>query len=105
MLAALERYAARGLRVLAVARRRLPAATPPPERREDAERELCLLGLVALFDPPRAEVADAVASCHAAGIRITVVTGDYGPTAAEIAHRVGIAPTRPRGRPATSSTA
>jgi magnesium-transporting ATPase (P-type) len=77
--------------VLAVARRRLPDGAEPPARREDAEAELCLLGLVALFDPPREEVADAVARCHAAGIRIIVVTGDYGPTAAEIARRVGIA--------------
>jgi calcium-translocating P-type ATPase len=96
VLAMLEQYAAQGLRVLAVARRRLPDGTEPPDRREDAERELCLLGLVALFDPPRAEVADAVAHCHAAGIRIIVVTGDYGPTAAEIARRVGIATDTPR---------
>jgi calcium-translocating P-type ATPase len=91
VLAVLERYATRGLRVLAVARRRLPDGAEPPARREDAERELCLLGLVALFDPPRPEVADAVARCHGAGIRIIVVTGDYGLTAAEIARRVGIA--------------
>jgi calcium-translocating P-type ATPase len=91
VLAVLERYATLGLRVLAVARRRLPEEADPPEHREEAERELCLLGLVALFDPPRPEVADAVASCHSAGIRIAVVTGDYGPTAAEIARRVGIA--------------
>ena len=91
VLAVLERYASQGLRVLAVARRRLPPSEEPPERREDAERELCLLGLVALFDPPRPEVAEAVRLCHAAGIRIIVVTGDFGPTAAEIARRVGIA--------------
>jgi len=91
VMAVLERYATQGLRVLAVARRRLPDGSEPPERREDAERDLCLLGLVALFDPPRAEVAEAVDRCHAAGIRIIVVTGDYGPTAAEIARRVGIA--------------
>ena len=92
VLAVLERYASQGLRVLAVARRRLPDDSEPPAQREDAERELCLLGLVALFDPPRPEVADAVARCHTAGIRIVVVTGDYGPTAAaEIARRVGIA--------------
>ena len=90
VLAVLERYAAQGLRVLAVARRRLPPSAPPPERREDAERDLCLLGLVALFDPPRPEVSDAVRLCHRAGIRIHVVTGDYGPTAREIAARVGI---------------
>jgi calcium-translocating P-type ATPase len=91
MLAVLERYAKVGLRVLAVARRRLPDGADPPTRREDAERDLCVLGLVALFDPPRPEVAGAVDQCHAAGIRILVVTGDYGPTAAEIARRVGIA--------------
>ena len=91
VLGVLERYAADGLRVLAVARRRLPDGCDTPSKREEAERELCLLGLVALFDPPRPEVATAVASCRAAGIRILVVTGDYGPTAAEIARRVGIA--------------
>ena len=91
VLAVLERYAEQGLRVLAVARRRLPDGAAIPERREDAERDLCLLGLVGLFDPPRPEVADAVSHCHAAGIRVIVVTGDYGPTAAEIARRVGIA--------------
>jgi calcium-translocating P-type ATPase len=86
----LARYAAQGLRVLAVARRRLPDGAALTERREDAERELCLLGLVALFDPPRAEAAEAVRRCHTAGIRVLVVTGDYGPTAAEIARRIGI---------------
>jgi calcium-translocating P-type ATPase len=90
VLAVLERYAAEGLRVLAIARRRLPDGTEPPDRREDSERDLVLLGLVALFDPPRAEVADAVARCHAAGVRVIVVTGDYGVTAAEVARRVGI---------------
>ena len=90
VLAAVERYAAQGLRVLAVARRRLPKGMPPPEQREDAERDLVLLGLVALFDPPRPEVAEAVRRCRGAGIRIIVVTGDHGLTAAETARRVGI---------------
>lgn len=94
VLGMLEDYARQGLRVLAIGRRRLVTGVEPPEHREDAERELCLLGLVALFDPPRAEVAAAVARCHAAGIRILVVTGDYGPTAAEVARRVGIASDR-----------
>jgi magnesium-transporting ATPase (P-type) len=90
VLAVVDRYAALGLRVLAVARRRLPEGEPAPDRREDAERDLVLLGLVALFDPPRPEVAEAVARCHDAGIRIIVVTGDHALTAAEIARRVGI---------------
>ena len=91
VLSVLARYAEEGLRVLAVARRRLPAGSSPPESREEAEVELCLLGLIALFDPPRPEVADAVEGCHTAGIRVLVVTGDYGPTAAQIARHVGIA--------------
>jgi magnesium-transporting ATPase (P-type) len=91
VLDVLDDYASQGLRVLAVARRRLPNGAAPPERREDAETGLCLLGLVALFDPPRPQVAEAVERCHSAGIRIVVITGDYGPTAAQIARRVGIA--------------
>ena len=87
---------ARALRDAGPARaRRRPAAAADGRRAAGAPRGrragLCLLGLVALFDPPRPEVAEAVARCHSAGIRIIVVTGDYGPTAAEIARRVGIA--------------
>jgi calcium-translocating P-type ATPase len=90
VVACVDKYAAHGLRVLALARRD-PAGTAVPATREEAEADLALVGLVALFDPPRAEVAEAVSRCHGAGIRVVVVTGDYGPTAAEIAHRVGIA--------------
>ncbi|PXY36529.1 cation-translocating P-type ATPase [Prauserella flavalba] len=84
-------YAHRGLRLLAVARRELAAGEDVPTRREDAERDLTLLGVVAIFDPPRPEVADAVARCHTAGIRLIVVTGDHGLTAREVARQVGIA--------------
>ncbi len=92
VLERVEHYAETGLRVLAIARRVLPRGDDVLNTREVVERELVLLGLVALFDPPRPEVAEAVARCHEAGIRIIVMTGDYGPTAAEIARRVGIAP-------------
>ena len=85
-----DAQASGGLRVLAVARRALIDADPIPERREEAERELCFLGLVAMIDPPRPEVAEAVAECQEAGIRIIVVTGDHGLTAAAIARQVGI---------------
>jgi calcium-translocating P-type ATPase len=85
-----DAQASGGLRVLAVARRALIDADPIPERREEAERELCFLGLVAMIDPPRPEVAEAVAQCQEAGIRIIVVTGDHGLTAAAIARQVGI---------------
>ncbi|WP_112237260.1 cation-translocating P-type ATPase [Kribbella monticola] len=84
------RYAGQGLRVIAVARRDLVPAEGVPEHRDEAEHNLVFLGLLAMFDPPRPEVADAVARCHTAGIRLLVVTGDNGLTAAEIARRVGI---------------
>lgn len=84
-----DAFARAGLRVLAVAHRSLGRA-PAPELREEAERGLTFLGLVAMRDPPRAEVAEAVASCHAAGIRIIVITGDHGMTAAAIAQQIGI---------------
>ena len=83
-----EEYAGRGLRVLAVAHRQLGRVAP--ELREEAERELTFLGLVAMVDPPRAEVADAVERCHAAGIRVIVVTGDHPLTASTVAREVGI---------------
>jgi calcium-translocating P-type ATPase len=86
--AAVAGYADRGLRVLAVARRQVENA---PRSREEAERELVLLGLVAMYDPPRAEVKQAVARCQEAGIRIIVVTGDHPRTAVAIARKIGIA--------------
>lgn len=58
--------------------------------RPAAESGLTLIGLVAMADPARAGVADAVKDAHQAGIRIHVITGDYGLTAAEIARQVGI---------------
>jgi calcium-translocating P-type ATPase len=90
---AIGRYADQGLRVLAVARR---SASATPSTREEAEAGLTLLGLVAMIDPPRAEVTEAVARCHEAGIRIIVVTGDHPRTAAAIARRIGIAREQPR---------
>jgi calcium-translocating P-type ATPase len=89
-------YARQGLRVLAIARRALPPRGPLPGQREDAERELCLIGLVAMLDPPRPEVPAAIQRVHHAGIRVHVVTGDNGLTAAAIARRAGIG-TGPEG--------
>ncbi|MDA8302892.1 MAG: cation-transporting P-type ATPase [Actinomycetota bacterium] len=79
--------AAQGLRVLAVARRPLASANL---RQDEVEQELTFLGLVAMADPPRPEVTAAVEACHTAGIKIFMVTGDYGLTAEAIARRVGI---------------
>ncbi len=83
-------YARQGLRVLAVAHRRLPGPAAVPAQRAGAEEQLCLAGLVAMLDPPRPEVPAAIGQVHRAGIRVHVVTGDNGLTAAAIARRVGI---------------
>ena len=95
IMAVNDEYARSGLRVLAVASRSispedgLPAslASYTPEL---VERELTFLGLIAMVDPPRPEVSAAVKKCHRAGIRIIMITGDYGLTAESIARRIGI---------------
>jgi magnesium-transporting ATPase (P-type) len=94
--AKVDEYARAGLRVLALGRRRLPDQADLPEQRELIERDLCFLGLVAMLDPPRPEVFRAVADCHTAGIRIIVITGDHGLTAAAVAAQVGIGGEQPR---------
>lgn len=81
--------ATRGLRVLAVARR-ASGAVSADVTAEEAERDLELLGLVGLEDPPRPDVAAAIAACRRAGIRIAMVTGDHPATARAIADEVGL---------------
>ena len=106
IVAANDECAREGLRVLAVATRSLSAGEAAVHGRTGAagtgadgavgdpaaatERDLVFLGLVALMDPPRPEVAGAVAKCHRAGIRIVMITGDYGLTAESVARRIGI---------------
>ena len=84
-----EESAGEGLRVLAIARR-VFSGSPGTPTRDEVEGDLCLLGFVAMIDPPRPEVANAIARAHRAGIKVHVVTGDNGLTATAIARRVGI---------------
>ena len=93
--AAIDLYARNGLRVLAVAQRSLPAdegrrTSSARLSPEEIETDLTFLGLMAMMDPPRPEVTQAVEKCHTAGIRIVMITGDYGLTAESIASRIGI---------------
>ena len=97
-LAENDRMASAGLRVLACAYRYLPTeiearvgSLPPGE----VEDRLVLAGLVGMEDPPREEVGPAVADCRAAGVRIVMITGDYGLTAECIARETGILPEGP----------
>jgi Ca2+-transporting ATPase len=74
-----EAYAAEGFRVLALA-----------WREGEGDDRLTFLGLVLLWDPPRAEVPEAIRLAQAAGIRVVMVTGDHPATAVAVANEVGI---------------
>ena len=89
LLRNMETLASQGLRVLAVGSR--PTDTVPVDRSE-VEKDIDLLGLVGLYDPPRAESFSAVAECHIAGINVHMLTGDHPATARAIAQQVGIIP-------------
>jgi magnesium-transporting ATPase (P-type) len=86
---AMSRMAERGLRVVAIATRDLSPAEMPASS-EAAEINLTLLGLVGIEDPPRVGVADSIAACRRAGIRVAMVTGDHPRTALAIGREVGL---------------
>jgi Ca2+-transporting ATPase len=92
ILAANDRAAQRGMRVLGLAVRTLEDAQPEGL---PVERDLTFLGIVGLIDPARPEARDAVARCLGAGIRTVMITGDHPLTAESIARDLGIA----RGTP------
>ena len=84
-----DKLAASGLRILGMAYKNLPSDLDDYNP-ESVEKDMIFLGMMAMQDPPRPEVLPAVADCHKAGIRILMITGDYGLTARSIAHEVGI---------------
>jgi magnesium-transporting ATPase (P-type) len=96
IMATNDDYARGALRVLALARRELPERPGADERQgalyspERVEQGLTFLGLAAMMDPPRPEVAAAVKTLKQAGIRMVMITGDYGLTAESLARRVGL---------------
>lgn len=86
--AAIEAMAVGGLRTLAVARRQL--APDDPCETNHVEKELTLLGILGMMDPPRAEVPGAIALARTAGIRVFMITGDSPITASAIAKQIGL---------------
>jgi Ca2+-transporting ATPase len=88
LTAQVEAATADGLRVLAVARARFSHDLPLPAEQHDFDFEY--LGLAGLQDPVRPGVAEAVAECAAARVRVVMITGDYPGTALAIAREVGL---------------
>jgi len=84
----MDALATKGLRVLAFGMRRESAdfgyakgEKPLDLKREDAERDMCFIGLVGIYDPPRLESLPAVRACKKASIRVRMLTGDHPATA------------------------
>lgn len=88
VLEQVERFAAKGLRVLAFARKAMPAAASLTE--QEVKGGLTLLGLQAMIDPPRPEAIAAVRACQQAGIAVKMITGDHAVTAKAIAGQIGL---------------
>src|SRR5215468_7784634 len=85
-----DKLAAQGERVLGLAWLEDPGVTAGSLSAADLPKNLVLLGLIGLLDPPRKEAIEAVKECHAGGIRVTMITGDHRITAAAIAKMLGI---------------
>ncbi|MDO5009914.1 MAG: cation-translocating P-type ATPase, partial [Intestinibacter bartlettii] len=82
-----ENFSNRALRVLAFAYKKVPDGFEPSL---DDEENLILIGLMAMIDPPREEVFDAVKEAKSSGIKTIMITGDHKTTAAAIAREIGI---------------
>jgi Ca2+-transporting ATPase len=89
ILSANDDYARGALRVLALAYHELPQRVGSYTA-ERVEMNLVFLGLTAMMDPPRPEVTEAVSTCRKAGVRMVMITGDYGLTAESLARRIGM---------------
>jgi sodium/potassium-transporting ATPase subunit alpha len=95
ILAENDDMANRGLRVLAFAYRDGEELHGTPYTTTDIETRLVYLGLVALSDPVRPEVPEAIHACHTAGIRVIMITGDYALTGASIGKQIGLGKSAP----------
>jgi calcium-translocating P-type ATPase len=89
-LKASDTLASQGERVLALAWLENPGVRAGSLGPADLPKNLVLLGLIGLLDPPRKEAIEAVTECHGGGIRVTMITGDHKITAAAIAKMLGI---------------
>ena len=84
ILAQCEELSDQALRIIALAKKE------NPKELEQVEEELTFLGIVGMMDPPRKEVMQSIQSCHEAGIKVIMITGDHKATAVAIAKKLGI---------------
>jgi len=89
-MSASDKLAGQGERVLGLAWLESPGVRAGSLAPADLPKNLVLLGLIGLLDPPRKEAVEAVHECHGGGIRVTMITGDHKITAAAIAKMLGI---------------
>lgn len=87
MRTAVDTFADRGYRVLAVGEQRVHPNALPNAQTDFSPK---FVGLIALADPPRANVAASLNECYSAGVRVVMVTGDYPGTARSIARQIGL---------------
>ncbi len=85
-----DKLAGQGERVLARARLESPGLEKGGLTPADLPRNLVLIGLIGLLDPPRKEAVEVIEECHGGGIRVTMITGDHPITAAAIAKMLGL---------------
>ena len=97
IMSAVARFGADALRVLAFATARVPADWSTSTS-ELSDADLTFVGLQAMADPPRPEAIRAVAACHRAGVRVTMITGDHAQTATAVAVQLGL-PSDPAAAP------
>ncbi|MBI2464077.1 cation-transporting P-type ATPase [Candidatus Peregrinibacteria bacterium] len=90
MLKENERMASKALRVLGFAFRELAPIRKKEYTKEEVEKNLTFIGLAGIIDPPRKEVKEAIELTKKAGIKVYIVTGDYGNTALAIAKEIGL---------------
>lgn len=84
-----KQFSEEGMRVLAIAQRPIDSQVKKYDR-EEMETDLTFLGLVAMIDPPKEDVKDAIESAHKAHIRISILTGDHPETTLAVSREIGI---------------
>jgi sodium/potassium-transporting ATPase subunit alpha len=95
IMAQCRAFAHQAYRVLAVAVREIEQGVEKLDI-DQVEQNLTFLGLVAMMDPPRHEVPEAIARCRQAGVRTIMITGDHPLTALAIARQIGLVPKESR---------